>query len=103
MAARRRWVPCRQPSATRSFDLYIQPLDGPPTLIYAQDEPGYLAGVTVSPSGRDAVAVRTASSFSGQLLRIDLETGSVIDLRPMQTQHATTRRIMPPTVAMFIS
>ncbi len=64
------------------FDLYIQPLDGPPTLIYAQDEPGYLAGVTVAPSGRDAVAVRTASSFSGQLLRIDLETGSAIDLRP---------------------
>lgn len=64
------------------FDLYVQPLDGPPTLVYAQEQPGYLAGVTVAPSGREAVVVRTASSFSGQLLRIDLETGAAIDLRP---------------------
>jgi dipeptidyl aminopeptidase/acylaminoacyl peptidase len=68
------------------FDLYIQPLDGPPSLVYAQKHAGYLWGLTVAPSGREVVVVNMESSFSCRLTHVDLESGDVTDISPSEQE-----------------
>jgi len=64
------------------FDAYLQPLDGEATLIWENDEPGYLRGLSLSPDGGKALCSRVQSSFRNQLLEIDVEDGEARDLAP---------------------
>jgi len=55
------------------FDAYLQPLDGEATLIWENDEPGYLRGLSLSPDGGRILCSRVQSSFRNQLLEIDVK------------------------------
>lgn len=57
------------------FDLYVQPINGEARLVWQNDRPGYLFHTVFSPDGKHAVAVRTFSSFSSDLIEIDLTSG----------------------------
>jgi dipeptidyl aminopeptidase/acylaminoacyl peptidase len=67
----------RQPGL---FDLYVQALDGEASLVWENNEPGYLFNQTFSPDGQRAAVVRMASSFDDDLLEIELATGTVQQL-----------------------
>ena len=58
------------------FDVYIQPLDGEPRLIWQNDTPGFLGSLKFSPDGRRAVVVRAESGSRHELWEIDLAGGN---------------------------
>ncbi|MDP6038762.1 MAG: S9 family peptidase, partial [Candidatus Latescibacteria bacterium] len=65
------------------YDLYIQPTQGGPAqMIWQHDSPGRLSQICLSPKGNKAVMTRNASSFSHDLLEINLETGVMTKLNP---------------------
>jgi dipeptidyl aminopeptidase/acylaminoacyl peptidase len=79
------------------FDLYLQPLprgagaaDGgamelsEAEMVWQNDRAGYLYHQGFAPDGKRAVVTRVASSFSHELLEIDLESGTCRRLLPVE-------------------
>ena len=64
------------------FDLYLQPLDGAPRLVWENPEPGFLVNLCFSPGGDRAAATLMSSSFRHHLFEIDLESGAARRISP---------------------
>ena len=64
------------------FDLYIHEINGESTLVYLNDEPGYLMSSKFSPDGIKAVCIHHRSSFDQDIVEIDLASGSACILTP---------------------
>jgi len=62
------------------FDLYVQPLDGPATLIWQNDVAGYLLNAEFSPDEQRVIVTRMHSSFDHALFESDLTTGAAHQL-----------------------
>lgn len=59
----------------RLFDLYVQALDGEARMVWQNDRPGYMFRSVFSPDGRRVAAVRSFSSFSSDVIDVDLDSG----------------------------
>lgn len=64
------------------FDLYVQRLDGAARLVWENDAPGYLRSMDLAPDGSRVAFARMASSFSADLLEVELESGVARRLAP---------------------
>jgi dipeptidyl aminopeptidase/acylaminoacyl peptidase len=64
------------------FDLYVHPLMAKATMLWENDEPGYLRNLRFSPDGKRVAFTRVASSFCHDLFEIDLRDGAVRQLNP---------------------
>ena len=62
------------------FDLYQQRLGGPADLVWENDAPGYLHGSRFSPDSRRVALSRVESSAQGELLEVDLTSGTARSL-----------------------
>jgi dipeptidyl aminopeptidase/acylaminoacyl peptidase len=61
------------------FGLYLQDMQDPTSearLIWASSEPGYLREMVLSPDGKSIAVVRVKSSFSHDLVLVDIESGA---------------------------
>ncbi len=58
------------------FDLYVQPIDGGASLVWENDQPGYLFGAQFSPDGQRAIVMKMMASFNAALYEVDLATGT---------------------------
>ncbi len=57
------------------FDLYRQPLNGVPEIVWTNTRPGFLTHLSLSPDGKHLVFIRMASNAQHDLIELDLETG----------------------------
>jgi dipeptidyl aminopeptidase/acylaminoacyl peptidase len=64
------------------FDLYVHPLMAKATMLWENDEPGYLRNLRFSPDGKRVAFTRVASSFCHDLFEIGLRDGAVRQLNP---------------------
>lgn len=64
------------------FDAYLASLEGGTELIWENDESGYLRDFTLSPDGNRFICSRNQSSFSHQLLEIDISSRKGRDISP---------------------
>ena len=64
------------------FDLYVQPLEGSARLVWQNDEPGYLANLSLAPGGNQAIITRVHSSFRHDLIEVDLAPGTARSIAP---------------------
>lgn len=68
------------------FDAYIQHLDGEAELLWENDQPGYLRDLSFSPGGGRVLCSRNQSSFSHQLLEIDIAAKEVWEISPAEEE-----------------
>lgn len=64
------------------FDVYEQPLDGEARLVWQNDQPGFPFRMIYSPDGQRAAIMRMASSFSTDLVEVDLRSGGARLISP---------------------
>lgn len=67
------------------FDIYVQSLDGGENgaqLVWQNDQPGFPFRMVFSPDGQRAAVMRMASSFSTDLVEIDLQSGGARLISP---------------------